>query len=108
MSQEQSGKPESAGEVPLGTEAVAATASPLAGVNPRSLDALMAEDPAKLQDADFDRIIEAQRALRRTWAENEAKKEAKPPADPNAPKAPRARGPKVSIDLDTLFAEKKS
>jgi hypothetical protein len=93
---------------PLGTEALASIESPLAGVNPRSLDALMAEDPAKLQDADFDQVISAMRALRAGWQANEQKKDLegpKPKAAPRAKAAPRSTTGKVSINLDELFKE---
>ena len=91
---------------PLGTEALASIESPLAGVSPRSLDALMAEDPAKLSEADFDSVISAMRALRAGWQANEAKKDAegpKPKAAPRAKAAPRSTTGKINIDLDTLF-----
>lgn len=87
-----------------GAEAMASIISPLAGVNPRSLDALMAEDVAKLTDGEFDQIITEQRRLRRVWSENESKKaslaesgEAKPPRT----RTPSAKGT-VNINLDDL------
>lgn len=84
---------------------LASVVSPLAGVNPRSLDAIMAEDVAKLSEGEFDQVIEHMRGLRKTWAENESKKAS---AEGAAPKAKAGAKPKVArgtvkIDLSELF-----
>lgn len=78
--------------------------SPLAGVNPRSLDALMAEDVGKLSEGEFDRIILELRKQRAGWIENEKLKDAKGPKAPRAAKGPKAPGT-VSVDLNDLFGE---
>lgn len=89
----------------LGTEALAAVESPLAGVNPRSLDALMAEDVAKLSEPEFDQVVLAMRKLRKAWAENEGVKAAAEAAGVKAPRQARAKGPKVSVNLNDLFGD---
>lgn len=99
MTQDEPAKPTHA----IGTEAMATIISPLAGVNPRSLDALMAEDPAKLSEGEFDQIIAEMRKMRKIWAENESKKDSAEAKAPKAPKPPRGKGT-LSIDLDDLLA----
>lgn len=97
------------GEKPLeGAEAMEAVVSPLAGVNPRSLDALMSEDVAKLQEPEFDQVIDAMRKMRQAYVESEARKdEAKATAPPGArssgPKTPKASKGTVNINLDELL-----
>lgn len=90
-------------EKPLeGAAALAAVESPLAGVNPRSLDALMAEDPAKLSEGEFDQIIAKMRALRVEWLKSEAAKADKPPRAAAGAKPKAAKGT-VNINLDDLL-----
>lgn len=84
-----------------GAKALASIESPLAGVNPRSLDALMAEDPAKLAPGEFDQIISAMRKLREGWIASEQKKDAEGPKA--ASTRPRAAKGTVNISLDDLL-----
>lgn len=46
--------------------------TPLAGIDPRSLDAIMAGDPELMPDADVDRIVAELRNQRRLYEQNEA------------------------------------
>lgn len=89
----------------LDTEALAAIESPLAGVNPRSLDALMAEDVAKLSEPEFEQVVTAMRRLRAEWAQNEGRKAAA--EDSGQPTPPRTRAKRtpgtININLDELF-----
>jgi len=52
--------------------------SPLLGVDPRSLDALMSEDVELLSDQDVDRIVAELQRQRAIWAQSEALAQAKP------------------------------
>lgn len=75
--------------------------TPLSGVNPRSLDALMAEDVAKLSDGEFDQICLELRRQRAVWEQNEAGK-ARQEAAGQAAKAAgakRAPRPKGTVDI---------
>lgn len=81
--------------------------SPLGGVNPRSLDALMAEDVAKLSDAEFDNVCIELRRQRQVWESNEQGKAAQAKAGVEAKtkgalRAPKSKGT-VSINLDDLL-----
>lgn len=89
----------------LGTEALASIESPLAGVNPRSLDALMAEDVAKLSEPEFEQVVTAMRRLRAEWAANEGRKAAAEDAGLPVPLRTRAKRTPgtVNIDLKDLF-----
>lgn len=80
----------------------------LAGVDPRSLDALMAEDVGKLTEEEFLRVIAELRKARATWQTNEAAREAKPrgaAAGPKPAKAPKGAKGTVDINLGELFGE---
>lgn len=64
---------------PSGANNFSAVQSPLSkGINPKSLDELMAQDVESMTDRDVDRIVALLRAQRAGWLENEAK--AKPKA----------------------------
>lgn len=84
-----------------GQEAIRAVVSPLAGVDPRSLDALMAEDVELLTNVDVDRIVEELRAQRAAWARNEEATALKKAAGPRA-KSPRVKGTITDLDLTDL------
>lgn len=79
-----------------GQEAIALIKSPLSGVDPRSLDALMSADVETLSDPDVDAIVAELRRVRAQWALDEA-----------AGKVPRAKaaskkGTITQIDLKDL------
>lgn len=83
-----------------GQEAIREIKSPLAGVDSRSLDALMAEDVEALADADVDRIVAELRRVRAEWEKSEVIKQ-------NAPKGrakadPQAKAAAAKLTLDDL------
>lgn len=92
MTEEQSSSPAK------GQEAIASITSPLAGVNPRSLDALMAEDVELLSDRDVDQIVAELQRQRAGWAASEALNQAKP----RRGSAKASSGPKVAVSLEEL------
>lgn len=47
--------------------------SPLAGVDPRSLDAVMSMDVESMSESDVERVCQELRRMRQVWADNEAR-----------------------------------
>lgn len=83
-----------------GQEEIRKIESPLSAaagiVDPRSLDALMAEDVERLTDPDVDRIVSELRRQREIWARNEAAQQAKPKGRAGASKG------NISVDLNDI------
>lgn len=91
----------------FGNAALASIESPLAGVNPRSLDALMAEDVAKLSDPEFDRICLELRRQRQVWEANDQAKAKQIEAGAAAKAKGAARAPKtkgtIVVNLEDIL-----
>lgn len=73
--------------------------SPLASVQPTSLDELFSRDPLDLADQDIDVIVAEYRRQREVWAKAEAAGAKRAPAPPKAKAIP---GPKKSVSLGDL------
>lgn len=93
---------------PLGSaERMASVKSPLSGLDPRSLDAIMQEDITRISDQEFDRVIAELRAKRKVFMANEAAADAagatrRGAGKPAAPKGPKAPKGSVNITMDDL------
>lgn len=82
-----------------GQEEIRKIENPLAGVNPKSLDAIMAEDVELISDQDVDRIVEEHQRARALWAQNEAEAQAKPKGTRGTS---TTKGTVTKINLDDL------
>lgn len=81
---------------PKGQEEIRKIVNPLLSVDPRSLDALMAEDVELLKDEDADRIVAELQRQRAQWMQNEAIAAAKPK------RGARGSSEKISVNLDDI------
>lgn len=83
--------PDSQPSIPKGQDEIQKIASPLSGVDPRSLDAIMASDVELLSDGEIDMIVAELQSKRKIWAENEA-----------AGRSQRGKAEKKTVSLDEL------